>query len=49
VTRLGEQLFSAPVVTAARVEQMIGVTRPATHEPPRIFEAVYGAVDVEDQ
>jgi Fic family protein len=28
VVRLAEQLFSVPVVTAARVEAMIGVTRP---------------------
>lgn len=28
VVRLAEQLFDAPVVTAARVETMIGVTRP---------------------
>src|SRR5687767_11014009 len=28
VVRLAEQLFSAPLVTAARVEQMLGVTRP---------------------
>ena len=73
VIRLAEQLFAAPVVTAARVEASIGVTRPTAHaaidalvergdlvevtgrerrriyEAPRIFEAVYGSVDVEDQ
>lgn len=73
VIRLAEHLFSAPVVTAARVEAMIGVTRPTAHaaidalvergdlievtgrergrvyESPRIFEAVYGSVDIEDQ
>lgn len=31
VVRLAEQLFSVPVVTAARVESMIGVTRPTAH------------------
>ncbi|MPY93170.1 MAG: Fic family protein [Acidimicrobiia bacterium] len=31
VIRLAEQLFSVPVVTAARVETMIGVTRPTAH------------------
>jgi Fic family protein len=31
VIRLAEQLFSAPVVTAARVEATIGVTRPTAH------------------
>jgi Fic family protein len=31
VVRLAEQLFSIPVVTAARVETMIGVTRPTAH------------------
>lgn len=31
VIRLAEQLFSIPVVTAARVEAMIGVTRPTAH------------------
>ena len=31
VVRLAEQLFSIPVVTAARVEAMIGVTRPTAH------------------
>lgn len=71
VVRLGEQLFAIPVVTAARVESMIGVTRPTAqaaidalvergdlreitgrargrvYEAPAIFEAVYGAVEVE--
>jgi Fic family protein len=31
VVRLAEQLFSIPVVTAARVQTMIGVTRPTAH------------------
>jgi Fic family protein len=31
VVRLAEQLFSIPIVTAARVESMIGVTRPTAH------------------
>lgn len=31
VIRLAEQLFAVPVVTAARVETMIGVTRPTAH------------------
>jgi Fic family protein len=31
VIRLAEQLFSAPVVTAQRVEAMIGVSRPTAH------------------
>lgn len=31
VIRLAEQLFSVPIVTAARVEAMIGVTRPTAH------------------
>ena len=72
VVRLAEYLFSVPVVTAARVEQLLGVTRPTAHkaidalvergdlvevtgrqrgriyEAPRIFEAVYGAVEVEE-
>jgi hypothetical protein len=63
---------TVPVVTAARVEASIGVTRPTAHaaidalvergdlvevtgrerrriyEAPRIFDAVYGSVDVED-
>ena len=73
VIRLAEQLFASPVVTAARVEASIGVTRPTAHaaidalvergdlvevtgrerrriyEAPRIFEAVYGSVDVDDE
>lgn len=73
VIRLAEQLFAAPVVTAARVEASIGVTRPTAqaaidalvqrgdlvevtgrerrriYRAPRIFDAVYGTVDVEDQ
>lgn len=71
VVRLGEHLFAIPVVTAARVEGLLGVTRPTAHaaiealvdrgdlqevtgrdrgricEAPRIFEAVYGPVDIE--
>ena len=31
VIRLAEQLFSTPVVTATRVEQLLGVTRPTAH------------------
>ena len=31
VIRLAEQLFANPVVTAARVEELIGVTRPTAH------------------
>ncbi|MGF1600240.1 MAG: Fic family protein [Acidimicrobiales bacterium] len=73
VIRLAEQLFAAPVVTAARVETSIGVTRPTAqaaidalvqrgdlvevtgrerrriYRAPRIFEAVYGTVYIEDQ
>jgi len=73
VIRLGEQLFAAPVVTAARVETMIGMTRPTAqaaidalvergdltevtgrerrrvYRAQRIFDAVYGSVDVENQ
>lgn len=68
--RLAEQLFASPVVTAATVENMIGVTRPTAHaaidvlvergdlveitgrsrrrvyRAPRIFEAVYGEVEL---
>ncbi len=70
VVRLAEHLFAVPIVTAARVEKLLGVTRPTAHkaidtlvergelvevtgrrrgriyEAPRIFEAVYGAVEV---
>jgi Fic family protein len=73
VIRLAEQLFAAPVVTAARVEASISVTRPTAqaaidalvqrgdlvevtgrerrriYRAPRIFEAVYGTVDIQDQ
>lgn len=73
VIRLAEQLFAAPVVTAARVEASIGVTRPTAqaaidalvqrgdlvevtgrerrriYRAPRIFDAVYGTVDIEDR
>lgn len=31
VVRLAEQLFAVPVVTAARVESLLGVTRPTAH------------------
>jgi Fic family protein len=31
VVRLAEQLFSIPIVTAARVEKILGVTRPTAH------------------
>lgn len=31
VVRLAEYLFSAPIVTAARVEELLGVTRPTAH------------------
>ncbi|MBX3314373.1 MAG: Fic family protein [Actinobacteria bacterium] len=72
VIRLAEQLFAIPVVTAARVESMTGVSRPTaqaaidalvergdltetTHRArnrvyraPGIFEAVYGAIHVEE-
>jgi Fic family protein len=72
VVRLAEYLFSVPVVTAARTEELLGVTRPTAHaaidalvgrgdlvevtgrergriyEAPRIFDAVYGSVDVDD-
>lgn len=68
--RLAEQLFASPVVTAATVENMIGVSRPTAHaaievliergdlveitgrarrrvyRAPRIFEAVYGEVEL---
>ena len=71
VIRLAEQLFSTPVVTAARVEAQLGVTRPTAHaaidalvargdlveitgrernriyNAQAIFDAVYGAVDIE--
>jgi len=70
VVRLTELLFSTPVVTAARVETMLGVSRPTAYaaidslvergdlvevtgrergriyEAPRIFDAVYGPVEV---
>lgn len=72
VVRLGEHLFSTPIITAARAAALLGVTRPTAHaaidalvergdlreitgrgryriyEAPRIFEAVYGPVEVED-
>lgn len=31
VVRLAEHLFSAPIVTAARTEELLGVTRPTAH------------------
>lgn len=70
VVRLTELLFSTPIVTAARAETMLGVSRPTAYaaieslvergdlvevtgrergriyEAPRIFDAVYGPVDV---
>ncbi len=70
VVRLADQLFSVPIVTAARVEQLLGVTRPTAqaaidaliergelaevtgrernriYESSRIFDAVYGPVEV---
>jgi Fic family protein len=70
VVRLAENLFSIPIVTAPRVEQLLGVTRPTAqaaidalvergelaevtgrernriYEAKRIFDAVYGDVDV---
>jgi len=72
VVRLAEYLFSAPVVSASRVADVLGVTRPTAHaaidglvergdlrevtgrargriyEAPRIFQAVYGPVDLAD-
>ncbi len=72
VVRLGEHLFSVPIVTAPQVASMLNVTRPTAqaaiqalvergdldevtgrergriYEAPRIFEAVYGSVDVPD-
>ena len=44
VVRLAEQLFSIPVVTAARVESMIGVTRPtarprSTHSSSEVISS----------
>lgn len=70
VVRLTELLFSTPVVTAARIETLLGVSRPTAYaaidslvergdlvevtgrergriyEAPRIFDAVYGPVEV---
>jgi Fic family protein len=70
VIRLAENLFSVPIITAARAEDLLGVTRPTAHsaidalvdrgelveitgrgrgriyEAPRIFDAVYGSVEV---
>ena len=72
VVRLGEHLFSTPIITAARAESVLDVTRPTAqsaidalvergdlvettgrargrvYEAPRIFEAVYGPVDLPD-
>ncbi|MPZ52860.1 MAG: Fic family protein [Acidimicrobiia bacterium] len=70
VVQLAEHLFSIPIVTAARVEQLLGITRPTAqaaidtlvergelaevtgrernriYEASRIFEAVYGNVEI---
>ncbi len=70
IIRLAEHLFSTPILTAARAQSLLGVTRPTAHasidalvergdlhevtgrergrvyEAPRIFDAVYGPVDV---
>ena len=70
VVRLAEQLFAVPIVTAPRVERLLGVTRPTAqaaidvliergelaevtgrernriYEASRIFDAVYGTVEV---
>lgn len=70
VVRLAENLFSIPIVTAPRVERLLGVSRPTAqaaiealvergelaevtgrernriYEAQRIFDAVYGDVDV---
>lgn len=70
VVRLAEHLFSVPIVTAARVEQLLGVTRPTAqaaidalvergelaevtgrernriYQAFRIFDAVYGTMEV---
>jgi Fic family protein len=70
VVRLAEHLFSTPILTAARAQSLLGVTRPTAHaaidalvergdlyevtgrergrvyEAPRIFDAVYGPVDI---
>lgn len=70
VVRLAEYLFSVPIVTASRVEQVLEVTRPTAqaaidalvergelaevtgrernriYEATRIFDAVYGTVEV---
>jgi len=72
VVRLAGQLFSIPIVNAARVASVLSVTRPTAqaaidalvergdlvevtgrerrrvYQAPRIFEAVYGEVDVPD-
>lgn len=71
--RLAEHLFSVPVITARRAEQLLSVTRPTVqsaidtlvqrgdlceitgrqrdrvYEAPRIFDAVYGPVELEDE
>ncbi len=71
VVRLAENLFFVPIITAARAEDLLGVTRPTAHaaidvlvergdlvevtgrergriyEAPRIFDAVYGAVEID--
>ena len=72
VVRLGELLFSTPVVTAPQVEQALGVTRQTAqsavrllvdrgdlveitgrergriYEAPKIFQAVYGDIELSD-
>jgi Fic family protein len=73
VVRLAEHLFSVPIITAARVESLLAVTRPTAHaaidalvdrgdlvevtgrergriyEAPRIFDAVYGTVEIPER
>lgn len=70
VIRLGELLFSVPIITAARAENLLAVSRPTAqaainalvergelvevtgrgwrrvYESPRIFDAVYGSVEI---
>lgn len=70
VVRLAENLFSVPIITAARAEVLLDVTRPTAHaaidalvdrgdlievtgrvrgrvyRAPRIFDAVYGSVEL---
>ncbi len=73
VVRLAEYLFSVPIITAARAEELLGVTRPTAHaaidalvergdlveitgrergriyDAPRIFDAVYGSVEIPEK